>query len=247
LAVRERAVSDVVDELKSIKDKLISYSKSSYEIHEKLSSCKNIMFEGAQGALLDVAFGTYPFVTSSNTILGQVALGSCASSDCEALGVLKAYTTRVGEGPFPTELNDEIGDFLRLEGAEIGTVTGRNRRCGWFDSALVKHTMKLSSIKKIALTKLDVLDKLDKIKICTGYKIGDEKYEYFPQNISLWDKIIPIYEELEGWKCSTKEAKSRGELPQKAQNYISRIEELCGVKSVIISTGARREETIEVL
>jgi len=206
------------------------------------------MFEGAQGALLDVTYGTFPFVTSSNTMIGQVALGSCLGvADLhKTIGVLKAYTTRVGSGPFPTELHDEIGEFLRIEGKEVGTVTGRNRRCGWFDAVLVKQAIQLSSVKEIALTKLDVLDKLEKIKICVAYKIDGKICNYLPQAIHLWDKIEPIYEEIEGWKESTFGAKSLAELPLKARAYIERIEELCNVKAAIISTGAKREETILV-
>jgi adenylosuccinate synthase len=198
--------------------------------------------------LLDVTYGTFPFVTSSNTAAGQIALGSCLGvGDLnKTIGILKAYTTRVGSGPFPTELTDEIGEFLRIEGNEVGTVTGRNRRCGWFDAALVRQSIQLSSVKEIALTKLDVLDKLEKIKICVAYKIGGKTYEYLPQANHLWDKIEPIYEEISGWQQSTLGAKSLDSLPPKALKYVARIEELCGVKAAMISTGAKREEIIVV-
>lgn len=246
LGEKEVKVEDYFLQLQTIKNKLEPFVKPSYEIYQKLSACKNVMFEGAQGALLDVNFGTYPFVTSSNIVAAQVGLGSCLGSDglTKTLAVLKAYTTRVGSGPFPTELNDETGEFLRIEGHEVGTVTGRNRRCGWFDAPLVRHSLKLCAVKEIALTKLDVLDKLEKIKICTAYKINGKLYEYLPQTIEVWDKIEPVYEEFAGWKSSSCNAKSFDELPKNAQNYIKKIEELCNVKVAILSNGAKREDTI---
>ncbi len=241
-------IDQINDELKPIRDLLLSYAKPAFEIAKQLASFQNIMFEGAQGALLDVTYGTFPFVTSSNTVAGQIALGSCLGvADLhKTIGILKAYTTRVGAGPFPTELDCEIGKFLRIEGNEVGTVTGRNRRCGWFDAVLVRQSIQLSSIKEIALTKLDVLDKLAKIKICVAYKIGEKTYDYLPQANHLWDKIEPVYEEIDGWQEATVGAKSLQDLPKKARAYIARIEELCGVRATIISTGAKREETIIV-
>jgi adenylosuccinate synthase len=240
-----KKVEDILSELQPVRERILSLSKPAFEIAEKLSK-KSVMFEGAQGALLDVTYGTFPFVTSSNTMIGQVGLGSCLGvADLhKTIGVLKAYTTRVGSGPFPTELGCEIGEFLRIEGNEVGTVTGRNRRCGWFDAVLVRQAIQLSSVKEIALTKLDVLDKLDKIKICVAYKIEGKTYNYLPQATHLWEKIEPVYEEIQGWKEVTVGAKSISDLPKKARDYISRIEELCGVKAAIISTGAKREETI---
>jgi len=239
-------VEKIIAELAPIRDRLLSYARPSFEIYKKLSTCGNVMFEGAQGVLLDVTYGTFPFVTSSNTMAGQVALGSCMGvSDLhKTIGILKAYTTRVGSGPFPTELNDETGQFLRVEGNEVGTVTGRDRRCGWFDAVLVRQAIKISSVKEIALTKLDVLDKLEKIKICVSYKINGETYDYLPQANHLWSNIEPVYEEMEGWQEVTVGTKSVDDLPEKARKYIARIEELCGVKSAIISTGPKREETI---
>ncbi len=239
-------VEKIIAELAPIRDRLLSYARPSFEIYKKLSTCGNVMFEGAQGVLLDVTYGTFPFVTSSNTMAGQVALGSCMGvSDLhKTIGILKAYTTRVGSGPFPTELNDETGQFLRVEGNEVGTVTGRDRRCGWFDAVLVRQAIKISSVKEIALTKLDVLDKLEKIKICVSYKINGETYDYLPQANHLWSNIEPVYEEMEGWQEVTVGTKSVDDLPEKARKYIARIEDLCGVKSAIISTGPKREETI---
>jgi adenylosuccinate synthase len=240
-------VAQIVAELAPIRDRLLSFAKNSYEISQILKG-KKIMFEGAQGALLDVSHGTFPFVTSSNIMSGQVGLGSCLGSGDlhKTIGVLKAYTTRVGSGPFPTELDNEIGEFLRVEGCEVGTVTGRNRRCGWFDAALVRQAIQLSSVKEIALTKLDVLDKLEKIQICVGYKIDGKTYDYLPHATHLWERIEPIYEEIEGWKTSTVGARAITDLPPRAIAYIKRIEELCGVKAVIVSTGAKRDDTIIV-
>ncbi len=248
LGVEIITVEQIIAELQPVRDRLLAYSKPASEIAQKLSLCGDVMFEGAQGALLDVSYGTFPFVTSSNTMAGQITLGSCLGvADLhKTIGVLKAYTTRVGSGPFPTELNDEIGNFLRVEGNEVGTVTGRDRRCGWFDAVLVRQAIQLCSVKEVALTKLDVLDKLAKIKICVGYKIDDKPYDYLPQAIHLWEKIEPIYEEISGWQQSTVGAKSLADLPQKARDYIKRIEDLCSVKASIISTGPKREETIIV-
>ena len=240
--------ADIIKELEPVRARLLSYARPSFEIAQTLYQSDSVMFEGAQGALLDVNYGTYPFVTSSNTIAGQIALGSCLGvADLhKTLGILKAYTTRVGSGPFPTELNDEIGEFLRIEGKEVGTVTSRNRRCGWFDAALVRQSIQLSSVKEIALMKLDVLDKLEKIKICTSYKIDGKSYDYLPQNNQLWDKIEPVYEELDGWQENTVGITSKADLPEKARQYIARIEELCSVRATLISTGPKREETIIV-
>ena len=248
VGANEVSVQNLLDELSQVRSKILSFAQPSFEISKKLSSCKAVMFEGAQGALLDVSYGTFPFVTSSNTMAGQIALGSCLGvSDLhKTIGILKAYTTRVGSGPFPTELNDETGKFLRIEGNEVGTVTGRDRRCGWFDAPLVRQAIQLSSVREIALTKLDVLDKLAKIKICIAYKIDGKTYDYLPQANHLWEKIEPVYEEIEGWQQTTVGAKSLEQLPAKARAYIARIEKLCNVKAAIISTGPKREETIIV-
>ena len=248
LGAKKVELNDILQELKPIQNKILDFTKSSYDIAKNLKEMQAVMFEGAQGALLDVSFGTYPFVTSSNTIAGQIALGSCLgiAEIHKTIGILKAYTTRVGSGPFPTELHDEIGQFIRIEGNEVGTVTGRNRRCGWFDAVLIKQVINLSSIKEVALTKIDVLDKLDKIKICVGYKIDGIEFDYLPQSIELWNKIEPIYIEMQGWKQSTVGIQSRDKMPKLALDYIAKIENLCEVKVSIISTGAKRNETIIV-
>jgi adenylosuccinate synthase len=236
---------EILQELQPIKEKLLQFAKPSFEIAQILVN-KKVLFEGAQGALLDVSYGTYPFVTSSNTMAGQITLGSCLglNSVNKTLGVIKAYTTRVGSGPFPSELNNEIGEFLRQEGFEFGTVTGRNRRCGWFDVALIKQAIQLSAVSEVALTKLDVLDKLATIKVAVGYKIAGEHYDYLPQNPNLWSKIEPIYQEFEGWQQSTKGITTFSNLPPKAKHYISALEKLCNIKVSLISTGPNRNETI---
>ncbi|MFT6076912.1 MAG: adenylosuccinate synthase [Myxococcota bacterium] len=249
IGIEDMNFNKIFDELTSVREALRKFARPSFEIAQKLKALDGkVMFEGAQGALLDISYGTYPFVTSSNTNSGAVATGSCLGvADLhKTLGILKAYTTRVGEGPFPTELDDETGEFLRVEGGEIGTVTGRDRRCGWFDAALIRQSVLTSSAKSVVLTKLDVLDKLPTLKICVAYDIDGVRYDYLPLNISLQKKIKPIYEEIEGWNCKTAGAKSLAELPPKALHYVKRIEELCGVKVEIISTGPKRDETIIV-
>ncbi len=248
LSEDELTIAEVKEEMLQIRDKIKPYVKSSFEISQILLQHQNIMFEGAQGALLDVGFGTYPFVTSSHTIAAQIGLGSCLGSDSidKTLGIVKAYTTRVGSGPFPTELDDEIGKLLQTQGGEIGTVTGRDRRCGWLDVALIKQSIQLSGVKEIVLTKLDVLDFVKTIKICTGYKVADKTYEYFPHDKSLWSKLQPIYVEHDGWLESTSDKEKLEDLPQNAISYIKKIEELTGVKVAIISNGAKRDQTIIV-
>lgn len=243
-----KSVQNLMDEIAVFRANLLAYAKPAFEISQTLAKLANVMFEGAQGALLDVNFGTYPFVTSSNTIASQVAIGAGVSSDflTKTIGVVKAYTTRVGSGFFPTELNDEIGEFLTSEGKEFGTVTGRKRRCGWFDAALIKQAINLSAVKEIVLTKLDVLDKLKSLKICVGYEIEGQTYQYFPLSQHLWSKLKPIYHEMDGWLESTDGIKSFDQLPANAQKYIRKIEEVCKVRVAMISTGANRNSTIIV-
>ena len=209
---------------------------------------KKIWFEGAQGILLDVDHGTYPFVTSSNTVASSAATGTgCGPNSINyVLGITKAYTTRVGEGPFPTELKDEIGELLGVRGNEFGTVTSRKRRCGWFDGVLVRQTIKISGIDGIALTKLDVLDELDEIKMCIEYQLDGKKIEYLPAAVEDQLKIKPIYKSFPGWKISTKGIKNINELPNNAKQYIFAIQDFVGTKISSISTSPEREDTILV-
>ena len=206
-----------------------------------------ILFEGAQGALLDIDFGTYPYVTSSNTSSGQIFSGSGfgIKTNHKVFGITKAYTTRVGSGPFPTELNDSVGVHLGEKGKEFGTVTKRKRRCGWFDANLVRQSVKISGVTDIVLTKLDVLDELDTIKVCTGYNLNGEIYDYLPFNEILQTSVLPNYEVLEGWKEKTFGIKTWEDLPNKAQNYILFLEKIIEKKITIISTGPERTQTID--
>lgn len=207
---------------------------------------KRILFEGAQGAMLDIDHGTYPFVTSSNTVAGQAAAGSGLGPRAlnYVLGITKAYTTRVGEGPFPTELFDDVGQQIGERGHEFGTVTGRQRRCGWFDAVMVKQAIITGGITGIALTKLDVLDGLEEIKICTGYKVGGEVLDYFPAGIANQAGIEPIYESHAGWSGSTQGARSWADLPAEAVKYVRRVEELIGCPVAMVSTSPEREDVI---
>ena len=207
---------------------------------------KKILFEGAQGILLDVDHGTYPFVTSSNTVASSASTGTgCGPNSINyVLGITKAYTTRVGEGPFPTELKDEIGELLGTRGKEFGTVTSRKRRCGWFDGVLVRQTIKISGINGIALTKLDVLDELDEIKMCVRYKLDGKTIDYLPAAVEDQLKIEPIYKSFPGWKVSTNGIKNLKELPDNAKKYINAVEDFIGTKISSISTSPEREDTI---
>ena len=207
---------------------------------------KKILFEGAQGILLDVDHGTYPYVTSSNTVASSAATGSgCGPNSINyVLGITKAYTTRVGEGPFPTELTDDIGELLGTRGKEFGTVTSRKRRCGWFDGVLVRQTIKISGIDGIALTKLDVLDELDEIKMCVEYELDGKKIDYLPAAVEDQLKIKPIYKTFPGWKISTNGVKDMNTLPENAKKYIYAVEEFIGAKVSSVSTSPEREDTI---
>jgi adenylosuccinate synthase len=215
---------------------------------EERRAGKKILFEGAQGALLDIDHGTYPFVTSSNTVAGQAATGSGIgpSGVGYVLGIAKAYTTRVGEGPFPTELHDEIGERIGTRGREFGTVTGRKRRCGWFDAVLVRQTCRTSGIDGIALTKLDILDGFDEIKICTGYKLDGKNINYLPASQDAQARIEPIYETFQGWQGTTGGARTWKDLPAQAIKYVRRIEELIGASVALVSTSPERDDTILV-
>ena len=237
----------LIEELLKIAPKILKFSQPVWKkIDEFKQKNKKILFEGAQGILLDVDHGTYPFVTSSNTVASSAATGTgCGPNSINyVLGITKAYTTRVGEGPFPTELNDKIGEVLGTRGKEFGTVTSRKRRCGWFDGVLVRQTIKISGIDGIALTKLDVLDELDEIKICVAYEINGKKIDYLPAAVDDQLKVKPIYKTYDGWKSSTVGIKNFDELPKNAKIYIQDLEKFIETKISSISTSPEREDTI---
>ena len=239
--------NDLKKELLKIAPEILKYSQPVWlKIDEFKKKKKKILFEGAQGILLDVDHGTYPFVTSSNTVAASAATGSgCGPNTIHyVLGITKAYTTRVGEGPFPTELNDKIGKLLGSRGKEFGTVTSRKRRCGWFDGVLVRQAIKISGIDGIALTKLDVLDELEKIKICVQYELDGKKIDYLPAAVEDQIKIKPIYKIFPGWKSSTSGIRNIEKLPENAKKYISAVEDFIGAKISSISTSPEREDTI---
>ncbi len=234
-------------DLETLAPKVLPYARPAWLLlDEQVKAGRRVLFEGAQGALLDVDHGTYPYVTSSNTVAGQAAAGSGLGPKGPGyvLGIVKAYTTRVGEGPFPTELSDEVGQHLGTVGREFGTVTGRSRRCGWFDAALVRQSVALNGIAGIALTKLDVLDGLPRLKICTGYRLDGQEVGYLPAGLKAQSQLEPIYEELEGWSQTTQGARSWIDLPANAVKYVRRIEELIGAPVALLSTSPQRDDTI---
>ncbi|MHC5305766.1 adenylosuccinate synthase [Bartonella sp. LJL80] len=237
------------DELMQVADQILPFMDRTWRLlDERRRAGQRILFEGAQGALLDNDFGTYPYVTSSNTIAGQAATGSGMGpgSISYVLGIAKAYTTRVGEGPFPTEQMNEVGEFLGTRGHEFGVVTGRKRRCGWFDAVLARQMIAVCGINGIALTKLDVLDGMDEIKVCIGYELDGEKIDYLPASMGAQARVKPIYETLDGWKETTAGARSWAELPAQAIKYVRHIEELIGAPVALLSTSPEREDTILV-
>ena len=234
-------------ELLKISPKILKFSRPVWKkINEFKSQRKKILFEGAQGILLDVDHGTYPFVTSSNTVASAAATGSgCGPNSINyVLGITKAYTTRVGEGPFPSELQDEIGELLGTRGKEFGTVTSRKRRCGWFDAVLVRQTIKISGIDGIALTKLDVLDELDEIKMCIAYEIDGKKIDYLPAAVDDQLKVKPVYKVFKGWKSTTNGIKEFDKLPENAKIYVKELEKFVETKISSISTSPERKDTI---
>jgi len=236
-------------ELREIADFVLPYAQPVWRVlADARKQGKRILFEGAQGVLLDIDHGTYPFVTSSNTIAGTAAGGSGMGPGAVGfvLGIAKAYTTRVGSGPFPTELEDATGQRLGERGHEFGTVTGRKRRCGWFDSVLVRQAAAVSGVTGIALTKLDVLDGFEEIRICTGYRLGDRTRDYFPAHAADQQAVEPVYETMPGWSESTAGARSWAELPAQAIKYIRRIEELIQCPVTLVSTSPERDDTILV-
>ena len=249
LGAPEANAEDLLTKLYDIADHLLPFSTSVWLwLDEARRSGKRILFEGAQGAMLDVDHGTYPFVTSSNTLAGQAAAGTGVGSNAigYVLGITKAYTTRVGSGPFPSEQENDIGEKLGLRGHEFGTVTGRKRRCGWFDAVMVRQAIKVGGIHGIALTKVDVLDGFEELKICTGYRLDNKIINFFPSGILEQNKIEPVYEVMEGWSESTVGARSWVDLPAKAIKYVRRIEELIEAPVSMLSTSPERKDTILV-
>ncbi|WP_375623466.1 MULTISPECIES: adenylosuccinate synthase [unclassified Bartonella] len=247
MGVEEIDSQALYDELMQVADKILPFMDCTWRLlDEGYRGGKHILFEGAQGALLDNDFGTYPYVTSSNTVAGQACTGSGMGPSAihYVLGIAKAYTTRVGEGPFPTEQINDIGEFLGVRGHEFGVVTGRKRRCGWFDAILVRQMVTICGVQGIALTKLDVLDGLDEIKICIGYELDGRRIDYLPSSMGAQARVKPIYETLEGWKEKTAHVLRWEDLPVQAVKYIRYIEELINTKVALLSTSPEREDTI---
>lgn len=247
LGLETMDVGEIFNRLMEVRDQILPYRAVTWKILDRArAEGKKILFEGAQGMMLDVDHGTYPYVTSSNMASGQAATGSGVGPDGVGyvLGITKAYTTRVGSGPFPTELEDEAGAYLSERGHEFGTTTGRKRRCGWFDAVAVRQSVKVGGIDGIALTKLDVLDGLDEIKVCTAYELNGERIDYLPASQVAQAEVKPVYETMEGWKASSCGARSWSELPAAAVKYVRYIEELIGAPVTLLSTSPEREDTI---
>ncbi|MEO7277697.1 MAG: adenylosuccinate synthase [Sphingomicrobium sp.] len=239
----------LLEDLRAIAGFVLPFARPVWRnLDAALRGNKRILFEGAQGVLLDVDHGTYPFVTSSNTVAGTTGPGSGTGPSAAGfvLGITKAYTTRVGSGPFPTEQDNDIGEKLGTRGHEFGTVTGRKRRCGWFDAVLVRQAVAVSGITGIALTKLDVLDGFETLKICTGYKIGGKTFDYLPPHPADQAMVEPLFEDIEGWEGSTRGARSWADLPAQAVKYVRRIEELIRCPVALVSTSPERDDTILV-
>ena len=249
LSQPEIAKADILAELNAVSDDVLRFAAHVWRTLDEVNrQGKRILFEGAQGAMLDIDHGTYPFVTSSNTVAGQAAPGSgCGPKVIDfVLGIVKAYTTRVGSGPFPTELDDEIGRHLGEKGREFGTVTNRARRCGWFDAVMVRQAIRTGGIDGVALTKLDVLDGLKELKVCVGYELNGKTLDFYPYNMADQANIRPVYETFEGWSDTTYGARSWADLPAQAVKYVRAIEELIGAPVALLSTSPEREDTIVV-
>ena len=247
LSKPEVSRDQLMSELAEIAPQILPFMEVTWDLlDQQRKAGKRILFEGAQGALLDIDHGTYPFVTSSNTVAAQAAIGAGVGPGVvgNVLGIAKAYTTRVGSGPFPTELTDDVGQLLGEKGREFGVVTGRARRCGWFDATLVRQIIKVSGINGIALTKLDVLDGFDEIKVCVGYMLDGERIDRLPAGNSAQERVEPIYETHEGWTGSTHGARTWGELPAQAVKYVRHIEELIECPVTLLSTSPQRDDTI---
>ncbi|MBY7648923.1 MAG: adenylosuccinate synthase [Candidatus Liberibacter europaeus] len=245
----EVSCETILEELKFAREKIFPFMDVVWQLlHSESIKGSNILFEGAQGSLLDIDNGTYPFVTSSNTVSAQASIGSGVNPGSLGyiMGIVKAYTTRVGEGPFPTELNNEIGDFFKTVGKEFGTVTKRQRRCGWLDLVSIRRSIIVNGITGIALTKLDVLDDLDELKICVGYKIDGQEVEFLPDYFVNHTRFEPIYVVLDGWKTPISKVRKWDDLPIQAINYIRKIEQVLGVQVALLSVGPERDSTIIV-
>jgi len=243
----EYAAADLLTALSEVAPKILPFADPVWRtLDEAVRKGEKVLFEGAQGAMLDVDHGTYPFVTSSNTVAGQAAAGTGVGPGRVgyALGIVKAYTTRVGEGPFPTELSDEIGRRLGERGKEFGTVTSRQRRCGWFDAVLVRQSARLNGLEGVALTKLDVLDGFEELKVCTGYTLDGRSLDRLPASTADQARVQPVYETMEGWSESTYGARSWADLPAAAVKYVRRVEELIGAPVAMLSTSPEREDVI---
>jgi adenylosuccinate synthase len=254
VTARNRLVQDTTMEWKPVLDELLKYAERlrpmirdvSVLLADAMRAGQSIMFEGAQGTLLDIDHGTYPYVTSSNASIGGVCtgLGLPPRAIGKVLGVVKAYTTRVGEGPFPTELSGEMGNRLRESGSEYGAVTGRPRRCGWYDAVAVRYAARINGLDGLALTKLDVLDGLERIDICTSYRCGGRTLKDFPSDVLQLAACQPVYESMPGWSAPTAKVRRFDQLPEEARKYIARLEEVSGVRASIVSTGSERDDTI---
>jgi adenylosuccinate synthase len=250
LGLPEARPEEILAQLEELAPRILPYAKPAWRIlGDAIKEGQRVLFEGAQATLLDVDHGTYPYVTSSNTVAGQAAAGAGVGPTAGGyvLGIVKAYTTRVGEGPFPTELNDETGRLLGERGHEFGTVTGRPRRCGWFDAVLVRQSIAVGGIQGAVLTKLDILDGFETLKVCVGYRLRGETIDYLPAGLRDQAAIEPIYEEMEGWSESTRGARSWKDLPANAIKYVRRIEELIGAPAVLLSTSPDRDDIIMML
>ncbi|CUQ32400.1 adenylosuccinate synthase [Clostridium baratii] len=240
---------EILKEYLELAKKLRAFvADTSVKVYDSILEDKTVLFEGAQGMLLDIDYGTYPYVTSSNTTAGGVASGSGIGPRMitNAVGIAKAYTTRVGKGPFPTELDNEVGEWIREKGHEYGVNTGRSRRCGWLDLVILKTSVRVSGLTSLAVTKIDTLAGLDKIKVCVGYKFNGEIIDYFPASLEDLALCEPVYEEFDGWDDSVANARSYDELPENAKKYIERIEEFTGTRVSIVSVGPKRDQTMRV-
>ena len=242
-------VEEILVQYKQYAEKIRPFVKdTSVKVYDSIKEDKTVLFEGAQGMLLDIDHGTYPYVTSSNTTAGGVSngIGVGPNMITNAVGITKAYTTRVGKGPFPTELENETGEWIRTKGHEYGVTTGRSRRCGWLDLVIVKSAVRVSGLTSLAVTKIDTLAGLDKLKICVGYKFNGEIIDYFPASLEDLAKCEPVYEEFEGWDDSVADARSYDEIPENAKKYLERISEFTGTRISIVSVGPKRDQTMRV-